>query len=774
MYAISYMWIMSLVYDHIILPVSESKRYLDEAMQQGYVLADLAKCLLEGPAGAGKSSLKLLLFNRPPPTLRSSTGCLERPIRAVSGVRVETSKDDWHELSEDELATMLADMIPLLCDQIACGEELSPELIEALKPLLANEKQKASTDMQEGTPTATLQPEATSTDSRDPKAASVQNPQPESTSTHAEPATNDTSPDAPKAAKSASTPVEQATRAILEKIRNRISSGEEEAGEILCIGLVHFIDSGGQPPFHEVIPIFSKHTSVAVLVFRLSEELGARPLVEYYDACGHRIGMPHPSPLTCEEMVKVMARSLQSSPTDGKPPKVIVVGTHKDKEHECPDETRQQKNEKLCSILCPVMQDELIFSGDAMNQLIFPVNTKEPGEEEREIAAVLRRKIEKCSRKVKIPIWWFIFEMILRKLAELLGRRVLSRQECLQVAHTLSFHDKAFDAAITFFHRLNVVLYYPDILPNVIFTDSQVPLDKISELVQRSYELRAAKQGKQEQQACKAIDGKWARFRDQGIIAFEFLGEFPKHYKDGLFTPADLVKLLEAVLILAPISKDEYFMPCLLEMLPPAELDKHRVSSGPASPLLIRFPNGWPRCGVYCCLVVFLLNKCQWQVVHPNGAPILISRNCIKFQLPNTPCIVTLIDSFSHFELHVTAPPPVCYSICPSIKDTVLAGIDAASDNLHYNNAKPTVSMFCPHSSDNTPVQPSTTPHAAVVKGYPWWVCSENVAVFGELSDQQKVWFSPAEKRSTEGEMVISVFPFSLPTFLHVTILVKS
>ena len=50
------------------------------------------------------------------------------------------------------------------------------------------------------------------TDSRDPEAASVLNPQPESTSTNAEPATNDTSPDPLKAAKSASTPVEQATR----------------------------------------------------------------------------------------------------------------------------------------------------------------------------------------------------------------------------------------------------------------------------------------------------------------------------------------------------------------------------------------------------------------------------------------------------------------------------------------------------------------------------------------------------------------------------------
>ena len=665
-------------------------------------------------------------------------------------MRIQKLEDGgWHELTEDELVVLLADAIPIMCDQIACEQEVPSKVLEDLRRLLPDESDGASTNTQEGpTPTHSPQAEAGSTHSQQPEATSTDSPQSEAFPT------KDDRPDTHhQAASSASTPARQATSAILKKIIDRISSGKE-AGEFLRPKLVHFLDSGGQPPFLELVRIFSKHTSVAVLVFRLSEELAAHPTVEYYDETGRLVGTPHPSPLTNEEMLKIMTRSLQTSPTDGEPPKVIVVGTHKDKEDECPNETREEKNKKLYNILHPIMPSNLVFYGEALDELIFPMNTKEPGEEEEKLAAVLREEIEKCSREVKIPIWWYILELILRELAKSTNRRILSRQECLEVARTLGFSEEAFDAAINYLHDLNIILYYPHILPNTIFMDCQVILDKLSELIKRSYELRKAKQGRQSSGSPKAMGGKWERFRDHGIIALEFLEEFPELYKDGLFTPTDLVKLLDELLVLAPISRDEHFMPCLLEMLSPAELNKHRVLDGTASPLLLRFPNGWPRTGVYCCLIVFLLNQCQWQVVHPNGAPILISRNCVKFKLPNAPCVVALIDSFSHFELHVTARPSVCHRICPSIKETVLAGIDAASDNLHYNNAKPIMAVFCPHTSDTVQSQHSTTPHAAMVEDYTSWTCTENVCLSGELSEQQKVWLSQ-EKPSTEGEELL-------------------
>ena len=54
----------------------------------------------------------------------------------------------------------------------------------------------------------------------------------------------------------------------------------------------------------------------------------------------------------------------------------------------------------------------------------------------------------------------------------------------------LGFKDKALEAALVFFDKLSVITYSLKVLPNVVFADSQVPLDKISELVREIYLLR--------------------------------------------------------------------------------------------------------------------------------------------------------------------------------------------------------------------------------------------------------------------------------------------
>ena len=884
----------------------EPKRLLEEALKEGYIEAQLSKCLMEGLAGAGKSSLKRLLLSMAPAILRVSTGCLERPIRAVSGecpipavpgerlisavqgerpipavpgecpipavpgerpipavpgerpipavpgerpipavpgehpipvvpgerpipavpgehpipsvpgerpipavpgerpiravsgMRIEISEERWRELTVDELAVMVADVVPILCDRIACKLELPSDLSEAFQTLLPNEDSNTSNTPDEDLDTSDTADEDSDTsdtqgeDSDTPdtpdedsdtsdtqdedsdtsdtpdedlntsntqdEATPIHSPQPEATPSH--PTAQEDSPDTRQDTNSTSSPAKLATSTILKSITDRIAC-EKESGRLFSIPIVHFFDTGGQPPFHEVIPIFSKHPSVAVVVFRLSEPLDARPMVEYYDASGHPVGTPHPSPLTCEQVVKVMTRSLQSSRTDGNGPKVIVVGTHKDKESECPSETRQQKNEKLCSILCPVMQDELVFYGESLKELIFPVNTIGRGEEEERIAKMLRQEIEKCSHKVNIPIWWFILELILRHLAEQLKRRVLSRQECSEVAHVLKFHEKAFNAALKFLNELSILLHYPKILPGVVFTDSQVPVDKVSELIEHKYRLQEAKEGRQLQ---KPISGKWIRFRDQGIVAFEFLRDFPKHYVDGLFTPADLAKLLTKLLIFAPIShaRDEYFMPVLLEILSDDKLDKHHLTSSAASPLLVRFPNEWPRYGVFCCLVVHLIDKQKWKVVNSSGAPLLVSRNCIKFKLPKNPCTLVLIDCFSHFELYINAPPSICHEVCPSIKDAVFTGLNAAVINLGYNDYTPMVAFFCPHSSNSSPPLSLAcgSRHAAIVEKYPWWMCTEDNDLYGELNVQQRVWFKDQVSNPVPGMELYSCILF--------------
>ena len=39
-----------------------------------------------------------------------------------------------------------------------------------------------------------------------------------------------------------------------------------------------------------------------------------------------------------------------------------------------------------------------------------------------------------------------------------------------------------------------------------------------------------------------------------------------KHYKEGLFSPEDLLKVLKSLLIVTEVGSGEYLMPCILEV----------------------------------------------------------------------------------------------------------------------------------------------------------------------------------------------------------------
>ena len=55
--------------------------------------------------------------------------------------------------------------------------------------------------------------------------------------------------------------------------------------------LVDVEDTGGQPMFHEVLPVFIKNTMFGMLIVKLNEPLDSFPLVEYYRH-GQCIGEP--------------------------------------------------------------------------------------------------------------------------------------------------------------------------------------------------------------------------------------------------------------------------------------------------------------------------------------------------------------------------------------------------------------------------------------------------------------------------------------------------
>ena len=187
-------------------------------------------------------------------------------------------------------------------------------------------------------------------------------------------------------------------------------------------------------------------------------------------------------------------------------------------------------------------------------------------------------------------------------------------------------------------------------------------------------------------------------------------------------------------------------MPCLLRTLESQEVDQELIryqvtSASGVAPLAIHFSSGWVPCGIFCSLVAFLRssqNSSPWSFFpDPKNIaePQCLKRNCIKFQLPEgAPGSLTLIDAFSHFEVHVNTPYDIRSRLCPSIWHTLIEGIQKAAETLKYPKLVPKQAFLCKHEN--------TQPHLALpADTFDYWKCElEPDTVYGHLADEHLVW----------------------------------
>ena len=681
-------------------------------MTHGYVEARDIKALIFGAAGTGKTHTIALLMDEEPSAIRRSTPCATRPVRVD---KLEKEGGKWVRITHDQLSQTIADTSTML-----------PQ-----NPSTAR-KATSSTPSGAHTPVGTSESKTASKQ----KTASTKNATAASTSRE----------------KVSSVSTSSAEDELLRRIE--MSPYGRRAKKAFKRDRITLIDTGGQPQFHEVLPMFMGETSASMFTIKLDDSLDDHPLIEFYDDSGHLVGS-YRSPFTNQQILMMCMRVIQSQVSqsqEGICPTPIFVGTHKDLEQQCTSESREEKNQKIHKMLPPAVQENTIYCDERLKELIFAVNAKIPGPQEKKIAAELRRVIVERSRvkPKQIPLRWHALELALQKLMLELGRGVLSKAEGLAAARRFHFTDDSFEEALKYLHNLNILFYYKDVLPDVIFCDPQVLLDKVTELVEYSYRLQTA--------ACRQIatEGKLRKFRDQGIVTLEFLSkkEFQKHYVPGLFSPGELLRLFKKLLIVSPITEDEdeflmpitekeYLMPCLLRGTQEPTL---LAPSSSVPPLLFYFPHS-PLLGVFCALVAYLLSQAKWELLldAKRRSPVKVDRNTIHFKVPgDLPGKIILSDSFStYFQVSIEKTPrALCSKVCPQIREAILAGLRKASSALHYNNSVPKDAFLClEHSTD------SATPHASVVASTRTvMTCTLNPdEVYNNLTEEHLVWFSSSD-----------------------------
>ena len=110
---------------------------------------------------------------------------------------------------------------------------------------------------------------------------------------------------------------------VLDRMYKLIDEVPDGVDPITFLHKVRIVDCGGQPEFHEILPIFLRKLSVIVFVINLSEELSSRPTIEYYEN-GKPLGEPYESDFTTEQLLKQGLRSIHSHRSN----KTVKVSPH--------------------------------------------------------------------------------------------------------------------------------------------------------------------------------------------------------------------------------------------------------------------------------------------------------------------------------------------------------------------------------------------------------------------------------------------------------------
>ena len=584
-------------------------------MKEGYVTVKWTKLTLSGPPGTGKSSLLRLLLNQPPLEKHNST-----PIIATPEIRlVETS-----DASEDsEVATIdvtsneskVLERNSVNTSTFVTGSEANCQCTswknmdyESLRVLIAQ-------GIRYGVRTYEMPLEF-----------------------------DDKIPPPPDMLKA-------------------ITAVNDNSDELYRIHWIYAVDTGGQAAFLDIAPVLLRYNSVNIITHKLTEKLSDYPEFKYC-VQGVPIGVPVKHRISnlqlLESSLQLVAQTkpvtfdkIVTTPSHSKP-QSIVLGTFHDQLDD-PVNSLQEKNKVLWSIVDHQFSDTVVpyKVKEKDCEVIFPINTMARDKKEQQMANRLRNRICQSFIEAEIPARWFLFQLDLDKLEQTSGTKIVSFDECKSIGKNLSMNPDEVNAALMYYHNLTIFLYFPDILPNVVFLHPQPLFNILSDLISISF----ANVFNRLEEINIYIDFKQHKLlKTEGIFEERLL---TKHLSKGfseIFTANDFLKLMGYLHIIAALPEPgRYFLPAVL---PSSELLSDRDSL-----ILTWDMKVLPR-GLFCTLVVQLLQPdCISAASHiklkieQNFEPKSQQyRNALTLTCIDEPGNVLLIDSIHSIEIYYSGP----------------------------------------------------------------------------------------------------------------------
>ena len=525
-------------------------------------------------------------------------------------------------------------------------------------------------------------------------------------------------------------------KAEAERQRRRLTAEEM----LFKLQVILFLDSGGQPQFHEMLPALSHNVGLVLLFIKLNERLDALCKNALTDKEGEWFEEHCPSLLTNEQMlvqfVQTMACQPLSHSNKGVRTMYMVIGTHRDLMHEC-SETLAQKNERLEQLLLPLVdKEQVIMNG---NSLIFEVNAASPEDIDDTRFDLIRERVSDVSVGIHTPspMCFLVFLNDVTKYGEEKGRRVVSMEECQAIAGRLKMDRQCLEAALVHFNQMGLFMYVPSVLPGRVFLDPQMPLDSVNEMVQYSYRV-----------GCGKVPGLTRDEQDkwkEGVVTSEMLKgkQFSGCFESGVFEADDALKLFRSLYIAAPLKERELIMPAMLQTVSRQDMKRYLPApSQHVAPLLLHFHKFCIPNGAFCSTHTCMRSKYGWTTsLTLKQVSECLFRNAVKLQLKEGTEIV-FVHAQKYFAVYLdNVPLAELPKVCPQVREMLLDAVDSAATAFLYENSRASVSFQCPCSPHDSP---HIDAHTATPEKGSDLRCTLLGKVFrGRLTSSQKVWLGP-------------------------------
>ena len=688
----------------ILLSYAETyTKLVQRAMREGRTKLQIIKALITGPPGVGKTGIRYLLLDLPPPPRRTSTPLATRATRAISFYRIKADGSGdvtWTELDDDTYLKYIAEEVKMI--------ELNPS--RAVPPQPATSTTPAATESSAQEPSDV---------DHTPPVLSPATPLVSSSSL--EESVEDTSP--PKVEGMAPPKVEGMASEIVDKLvlNPELSSDREKVKTF-----VHLIDSGGQPSFISLVPAFVRGSTVNIVASKFNRSINNKLQYEYVIDDQH---LRQPTKLDksqledIEDLVRTLSSVKHSEEGSSSEPKFLLIGTHADKHRSLFDQTLSGKNRWLKKSLGDLKSMCIEVSPDG--GILLPINTRVI-EGRSELASSIRQKIiDACGDAgVDIPTRWYIFELELSAKAKKEGRSVLGLAECITIGRNLSMGEEDVMATLVFLDGAALCLYFKDAAVSLVFTDPQAILSEVTEilnlgiidlhLIPSQYPLLSE------------LMALVRRLRDQGLFNKKLVDIVCSKYRvneEGKcsYSVDDFLSILQHLLIIAPVcidAEDLFFIPSIL----PTCKNIIPLSGVKLVPLVLLCRTRVIPLGMFSALVVALLNDMLFTLEDILGSNAV----SLKCKLGG---VVLLVECHAWFTVHFNGHP----SVAPHIRAVIHHAIAIVCEARHFDTSQVSFAdgFLCPFKKCES------IPHHCEVSSSPHWLtCSVRPKIgSGKCSD---------------------------------------